>query len=97
MRAFGRPLKPLAAVTGGTELLFVAQVVVSGFFAQVKLDRVEPHNDQIGLALLTGHAIALLDFGINVNFLFAFRTDGCRHFLISPENLVNITKPAFAQ
>ena len=53
--------------------------VVSVVF-RIELDGVEPDDNQMSTAFITGDGVSLLGLGINVNFFVAFGTNRCRHF-----------------
>jgi hypothetical protein len=62
-----------------TLVVIIPGVVIDEVFTciltRIQLDRVQPDDDKFGLALVATDMIALLDIGVYVNFLVAFRTN----------------------
>jgi hypothetical protein len=74
-------------------VIFVAVKIIIGWrpftfrlVLEIKLNRIESHDDKLRTAFFTGHGVALLDFGIDKNFLSAIGTDRSWHVLFSPHD-----------
>ncbi len=59
--------------------LVVMMIGIFGLILQVKLDRVQPNDDEPRSAFVAGHIVALLGLGIYEDFLGTFGADRCRH------------------